>query len=123
MNRGRRRSYASRSSWRRIEQQTARQRPDRPPLAVRVQTARQRNERVVGRAARGARRVSVWREQRRELALELRSKLLRKLHCGLDLDTSDRHALNIDSEGHAEGAAIRHEFGRRRARLLVRGLE
>jgi hypothetical protein len=47
-----------------------------------------------------------WREQRRELALELRSKLLRKLHCGFDLDTSDRHALNIDSEGHAEGAAI-----------------
>ena len=35
-----------------------------------------------------------------------RSKLLRKLHCGFDLDTSDRHALNIDSEGHAEGAAI-----------------
>jgi hypothetical protein len=46
------------------------------------------------------------RQQRRKSALELRSKLPRKLHRGFDLDTSDRHALNVDSEGHAEGAAI-----------------
>jgi hypothetical protein len=51
------------------------------------------------------------------------SKLVCELYGGFDLDASDRHALHVDPERHAERSAVRHQLGGRREGLLVGGRE